>query len=79
MNRIDNGQFRMGAEEFGVDLPRTQEENFVRAVYSSVDEAVARTLDQLHTETGIVPSCKLGCCHCCRYRIVMNKIGRAHV
>jgi hypothetical protein len=50
----------------------TQEENFVKAVYSSVDEAVARTLDQLHTETGIVPSCKLGCCHCCRYRIVLN-------
>jgi hypothetical protein len=72
MNRIDNGQFRMGAEEFGADLPMTREEIFVKAVYSSVDEVVARTLHRLHAETGIVPSCKLGCCHCCRYRIVMN-------
>jgi hypothetical protein len=72
MNRIDNGQFRMGTEEFGADLPMTPEENFVKAVYSSVDEAVARTLHRLRNETGIVPSCKLGCSHCCRYRIVMN-------
>ena len=72
MNRIDNGQFRMGPEEFEADLPMTREENFVKAVYSSVDEVVARTLHRLQTETGIVPSCKLGCCHCCRYRIVMN-------
>jgi uncharacterized protein len=72
MNRIDNGQSRMSAEEFGADLPMTREEIFVKAVYSSVDEAVARTLHRLRNETGIVPSCKLGCCHCCRYRIVMN-------
>jgi hypothetical protein len=72
MNRIDNGQSRMSTEEFGADLPMTREEIFVKAVYSSVDEAVARTLHRLRNETGIVPSCKLGCCHCCRYRIVMN-------
>ena len=72
MNLIDNGKFRMGTEEFGADLPMTPEENFVKAVYSSVDEAIARVLDRLRSETGIVPSCKLGCCHCCRYHIVMN-------
>jgi hypothetical protein len=72
MSLIDNGRFRMGTGEIGADLPMTPEENFVKAVYSSVDEAVARTLHRLHIETGIVPSCKLGCCHCCRYRIVMN-------
>jgi hypothetical protein len=72
MNRIDNGKSRMSSEEFGADLPMTREEIFVKAVYSSVDEAVARTLHGLRNETGIVPSCKLGCCHCCRYRIVMN-------
>jgi Fe-S-cluster containining protein len=72
INRVDNGQSRMSTEEFGADLPMTREEIFVKAVYSSVDEAVARTLHLLRNETGIVPSCKLRCCHCCRYRIVMN-------
>jgi Fe-S-cluster containining protein len=72
MNLIDHGKSGMGTEEFGADLPMTPEENFVRAVYSSVDEAVACVLDRLRSEDGIVPSCKLGCCHCCRYHIVMN-------
>ena len=72
MNLIDNGKPRVGTEEFGADLPMTQEESFVKAVYSSVDEAVACALDRLCSEEGIVPSCKLGCCHCCRYHIVIN-------
>ena len=72
MNLIDHGKSRTGTEEFGADLPMTQEESFVKAVYSSVDEAVARVLDRLCSETGVIPSCKLGCCHCCRYHIVMN-------
>jgi len=72
MKLIDHGKSRMGTEEFGADLPMTLEENFVKAVYSSVDEAIARVLDRLRSEEGIVPNCKLGCCHCCRYHIVMN-------
>ena len=72
MNLIDHGKSRTGTEEFGADLPMTREESFVKAVYSSVDEAVARVLDRLCSETGVIPSCKLGCCHCCRYHIVMN-------
>jgi hypothetical protein len=62
----------MGAEEFGADLPVTPEENFVKAVYSSVDEAIASVLHRLRSEPGILPSCTLGCCHCCRYHIVIN-------
>jgi len=72
MNLIDHGKSRTGTEEFGADLPMTREESFVKAVYSSVDEAVARVLDRLCSETGVIPSCKFGCCHCCRYHIVMN-------
>ena len=72
ISRVDHGELRMGTDEFGADLPMTLEENFVKGVYSSVDETVACVLDRLRSETGIVPSCKLGCCHCCRYRIVMN-------
>ncbi len=71
ISRVDHGELRMGTDEFGADLPMTLEENFVKAVYSSVDETVA-CVYRLRSETGIVPSCKLGCCHCCRYRIVMN-------
>jgi Fe-S-cluster containining protein len=47
-------------------------EGFVKGVYSSVDEAIARGLDRLRGEEGIVSSCKAGCCHCCRYHILMN-------
>lgn len=72
MKLIDNGESRMGCEEFGADLPVTPEESLVKAVYSSVDEAVAGVLDRLCREEGIVPSCTLGCSHCCRYHIVIN-------
>jgi len=72
MNLIDNGKSVMSTQEFGANLPVTLEERFVKAVYASVDEAVACVLDQLRSETGIVPSCRLGCCHCCRYHIVIN-------
>jgi Fe-S-cluster containining protein len=72
INLIDNGRSSGGSDEFGSDLPLTAEEIFVKAVYASADEAVARTLHWLRSKAGIVPSCKLGCCHCCRYRIVMN-------
>lgn len=72
MDLIDNGNSRIGTEEFGADLPMTQEEKFVKAVYSSVDEAVARVLDRLCSESGVIPICRLGCCHCCKYHIVIN-------
>jgi len=72
MNLIDKSKIRIGTEEFGADLPMTQEEIFVKSVYASVDEAIARALYRLRSEKGIVPSCKLECCHCCRYHIVMN-------
>ena len=69
---MDNGQSSPGPNELGADLPVTAEETFVKAVYTSVDEAVGRELHRLRSKTGMVPSCRLGCCHCCRYRIVMN-------
>lgn len=72
MNLIDKSKIRTDTEEFGADFPMTQEEIFVKSVYASVDEAIARALDRLRSEKGIVPSCKLECCHCCRYHIVMN-------
>ena len=67
----------MAPEEFGADITITPIENFVNGVYSSVDEATACGLDRLRSEDGIIPTCKLGCCHCCRYHILMT-IAEAH-
>jgi hypothetical protein len=77
INLIENSNFGMGPEEFGADIPITQQENFVNGVYSSADEAIACELGRLCSEDGIIPSCKMGCCHCCRYHILMD-IAEAH-
>jgi hypothetical protein len=76
MNLTENGNF-VGHEKFGADIPITPQENFVNGVYSSADVATACGLDRLRTENGIIPTCKLGCCHCCRYHILTN-IAEAH-
>jgi len=76
-NLIENGNFGMGPDELGADIPIAPQENFVNGVYSSVDEAIACGLDRLRREDGIIPACKLGCCHCCRYHILTN-IAEAH-
>jgi Fe-S-cluster containining protein len=62
---------------FGADIPITSQENFVNGVYSLVDEATACQLDRLRSQDVIIPTCKLGCCHCCRYHILTN-ILEAH-
>jgi Fe-S-cluster containining protein len=77
INLIENGNLGMGPGEFGADIPVTPEENFVNGVYSSVDRATACGLDRLRSDDGIIPTCKLGCCHCCRFHILTN-IAEAH-
>jgi len=77
MNLIKNSNFGEGPEEFGADTPITPQENFVNGVYSSVDEAIACELDRLRSEDGIIPTCKIGCCYCCRHHILMD-IAEAH-
>jgi Fe-S-cluster containining protein len=77
MNLTDNSNFGMGPGEFGADIPVTPQESFVNGVYSSADEAIACGLDRLSSEDGIIPTCKMGCCHCCRYHILMD-IAEAH-
>jgi Fe-S-cluster containining protein len=54
------------------DIPITPQEVFINDVYSSMDVATADGLDLLKSEDGIVPTCKAGCDHCCRYHIVTN-------
>lgn len=77
MNLIENSNLDMDPEEFGADIPITAQESFVKGVYSSLDEATACRLDRLRSEDGIIPTCKQGCCHCCRYHILVN-IAEAH-
>lgn len=54
------------------EVPVTRQERFVMEVYAAVDEATADGLDRLRREEGIVASCALRCCHCCRYHILTN-------
>jgi hypothetical protein len=61
----------------GADIPVTPQENFLNGVYSLVDEATACQLVRLRCQDAIIPTCKLGCCHCCRYHILTN-ILEAH-
>lgn len=74
---IENSHFDMGSEACGADLPITSQEKFVNSVYLAVDEATACEMARLRCEEGIIPTCKLGCYHCCRYHIVTN-IAEAH-
>lgn len=69
---IEKSKFGMTPKEAGADIPVALQENFVSGVYALVDAAVAGELDRLRCEEGIIPSCKTGCDHCCRYHIVMN-------
>lgn len=64
-------------ERGGPDLPMTSQEAFVRDLYARVDEAVALGLNRLRSESGVIPTCKLGCCSCCRFHILTN-ILEAH-
>ena len=77
MNLIEDINSGTGPESFGADTPMTPQENFVNGVYSSVDEATACELERLRSEEGIIPTCKAGCCHCCRYHI-LTTIVEAH-
>jgi len=67
----------MGSKKFGTDIPVEPQESFVKSVYSSVDEAAGRRLEQLRIEDGIISTCELGCFHCCKYHILTN-IAEAH-
>ena len=64
--------FGMTPDGYGADIPVALSEEQVHAVYALVDEAVAGELKRLRAEEGCIPSCKSGCCHCCRYHIMTD-------
>lgn len=55
----------------------TPQEDFVTGVYAELDAETASCLHRLRNDEGIVPVCKAGCCHCCRYLILSNS-AEAH-
>lgn len=78
MHLIENDRSDMGPGRFGADACLGPRENFVNGVYRAVDEATTCELARLRSEEGIIPTCRLGCCHCCRFHIPMN-MAEAHI
>jgi len=58
--------------ESGVGIPVVPQEDFMIGMYSLADAAIAGELERLRREEGVVPHCKSGCSHCCRYHILTN-------
>ncbi|MBN2591238.1 MAG: hypothetical protein JXA96_15345 [Sedimentisphaerales bacterium] len=77
MNFIDNKYSRTVSDEFGANIAITPQEKFISDTYLAVDKAAAHGLENLRSEEGIIPTCKLGCSYCCRFHILMN-IAEAH-
>ena len=69
---IEKCNVGMTPKEAGAFVLIAPQEDFINGVYSLVDAAVACELERLRDEEGIIPSCRSGCDHCCRYHIVMN-------
>jgi Fe-S-cluster containining protein len=72
MNLIKKGDFGTVSEKCSAEMPIAPSECFVNNVYLSVDAATACELERLRYEEGVIPSCQLGCCHCCQYLILTN-------
>lgn len=64
-------------EAVRADMAITPQETFVKGVYSLVDSAARSRLEQLRNKHGIVSTCKVGCCNCCRHHILTN-VAEAH-
>jgi hypothetical protein len=66
-----------GMNKKKADRTVTSREKFVRGVYASMDEAIAARLHRLDLDEGLHPTCSEGCCHCCRFYILIN-MAEAH-
>lgn len=62
----------MNPGKSGAEIPIASQERLVNEVNDSIDIAIADELDRLRREEGVVPTCKAGCSHCCRYHILIN-------
>ncbi|MBN1361083.1 MAG: hypothetical protein JW993_10840 [Sedimentisphaerales bacterium] len=72
MHLIENSHWGPGPGESGAGIVFGAPADFVKDAYLAVDGATAGELERLRSEEGIVPTCRLGCCCCCRFHIPMN-------
>ncbi|MBU2514971.1 hypothetical protein KJ966_26925 [bacterium] len=72
MDAVDNREFAAEYSKCGIDLLNTRGANFVKIVYSSVDEVVSCEINRLCAEEGVIPTCKAGCFHCCGQHILTS-------
>lgn len=72
MSLSGNNHLNKGTEDFGAQLPITPQETYVNGLFSSMDEAIACGLERLRDDDGFIPTCTLGCSHCCRFHILTN-------
>ena len=67
-----NSDSGKGPEAYGAGIPITPQEKFVKSVYFSLDDSIGCELNRLRNKEGIIPTCKLGCYHCCAQYILTN-------
>ncbi len=69
---VVDDSFATKSDKNGSRLLTFQDEDVVKRVFSSIDEAVNYELDRLHIEEGVEASCKSGCFQCCGHHILTN-------
>lgn len=74
---IESDGFSINPHNQDADISITRQEIFVNSVYASVDEVIRCELSRLQGEDSVIPTCKLGCYHCCGQHILVN-IAEAH-
>ena len=71
MNENDRHQPLPFSEASTLALPAP---GFIDALYRRLDLATDQALSRLKAEQGIVPSCRAGCCACCKQHILATKV-----
>ncbi len=77
MNVTEEGTPVEQPNGYGAAWPTTLCEEFVTGIHAAADRVTARHLEILERSEGITPTCRQGCCHCCRYHILTN-IAEVH-
>jgi Fe-S-cluster containining protein len=78
MKPVEDTYMAAKPEGCGGGITATAREVFVTGVYCAVDAAADRELVRLKHAEGIVPSCRQGCCNCCRGQHIQTNIVEAH-
>lgn len=72
MDTISDSEFAVGFNKCRIGFLNTKQDNFIKSIYSSADEATGRELNRLYVEEGVIPACGPGCYHCCDQHVFTN-------